>query len=125
MRILHLVVIGALVLAAVYVYRIKLDSTVQAERLAKLRAEIRRERDTVASLRAEWAKLDNPSRLQILAKRHLPLKSAAANQLGNVETLPLRPPSLVPQNDDDLIAQMLDNIEDEATGSLPTSETDR
>ena len=125
MRILHLVVIGALVLAAVYVYRIKLDSTVQAERLAKLRTEIRRERDTVASLRAEWAKLDNPGRLQILAKRHLPLKPAAANQVGGIETLPLRPPSVVLQEDDDLIALMLENIEDEAIGSLPNSETDR
>jgi len=33
-RVLNLVVIGALVLAAAYVYRIKFDATVQAERLA-------------------------------------------------------------------------------------------
>ena len=46
LRILNLVVIGALVLAAAYVYRIKFDSTVQAERLAKLRGEVRHERDT-------------------------------------------------------------------------------
>ena len=45
LRILNFVVIGALVLAAAYVYRIKFDSTVQAERLAKLRGEVRRERD--------------------------------------------------------------------------------
>ena len=36
-RILNLMVIGALVLAAAYVYRIKFESTVQAEHLAKLR----------------------------------------------------------------------------------------
>ena len=36
LRALNLVVIGALILAAAYVYRIKFDSTVQAERLAKI-----------------------------------------------------------------------------------------
>ncbi len=37
-------VIVALVSAAAYVYEIKFESTLQAERLAKLRGEIRRER---------------------------------------------------------------------------------
>ena len=46
----QLVVICALVLAAAYVYRIKFDSTVQAERLAKIRSEVRRERDHIAAL---------------------------------------------------------------------------
>ena len=62
MRLLNIMVIGALVLAAAFVYKIKFDSTLQAERVAKLRGEIRRERDAVALLRAEWAKLDTPGR---------------------------------------------------------------
>ena len=45
MRLLHLIVVAALVVAAVDVYKIKFESTLQAERVAKLRAEIRRERD--------------------------------------------------------------------------------
>ena len=45
MRLLHLLVIGALVFAAAYVYRIKMDSTVRTERVLKLHAEIREERD--------------------------------------------------------------------------------
>jgi hypothetical protein len=52
LRVLNLVVIAALIIAAAYVYRIKYDSTVQAERLAKIRGEVRRERDTIAALRA-------------------------------------------------------------------------
>ena len=55
MRILHLFVIVALVMAAAYVYDIKFEATMQAERLSKLRGEIRRERDAVAALRADWA----------------------------------------------------------------------
>ena len=38
MRILHLLVIGALVFAAAYVYRIKMDSTVRTERVLRLHA---------------------------------------------------------------------------------------
>ena len=52
MRILNICVIAALVAAASYVYKIKFESTRQAQRVAKLRLEIRRERDAVASLRA-------------------------------------------------------------------------
>ena len=59
-RILNFVVIGTLVLAAAWVYRIKFDATVQAEHLAKLRSEVRHERDEIASLRAEWGQLDDP-----------------------------------------------------------------
>ena len=62
MRFIHLIVVAALVAAAGDVYKIKFESTVQAERLAKLRVEIRRERDAIAALRAEWAQLDNPDR---------------------------------------------------------------
>ena len=76
LRLLHVVVLAALVLAAVDVYKIKYEATLQAERVAKLRAEVRREHEAVAALRAEWTQLDNPERLQLLARRHLPLKPA-------------------------------------------------
>ena len=64
MRLLNICVIVALVLAAADVYKIKFESTRQAQRVAKLRMEIRREHDAIAALRAEWAKLDNPGRIQ-------------------------------------------------------------
>ncbi len=50
-RMIHLIVVCLFVAAAVHVYKIKFDSTVQAERLAKLRLEIKRERDAIAALR--------------------------------------------------------------------------
>ena len=80
MRLIHLLVIGALVFAAAYVYRIKMDSTARTERVLKLRAEIREQREAIAVLRAEWAKLDAPLRLQGLVERHLPLKPLVAYQ---------------------------------------------
>ena len=58
MRLVNILVIAALILAASFVYKIKFDSTLQAERVAKLRGELRRERNAIAVLRAEWARLD-------------------------------------------------------------------
>ncbi len=81
LRLLNFFVIGALVLAAAYVYRIKFDSTVQAERLAKIRSEVRHERDDIAALRAEWGQLDNPERIETLAKRYLQLKPIAPDAI--------------------------------------------
>ena len=92
MRFVHLIVVAALVAAAVDVYKIKFESTVQAERVAKLAAEIRRERDAIAALRAEWAQLDNPARIQALAQRHLALKMLDPAQIEQLDRLPERPP---------------------------------
>ena len=99
LRILHIGVLAALVLAAGDVYKIKFDSTLQAERVAKLSAEIRRERDAVAALRAEWTALDSPERIQALARRHLPLKPIDISQLDKLDQLSDRPFDLVPPVD--------------------------
>ena len=127
MRIIHLLVIGALVFAAAYVYRIKMDSTVRTERVVQLRAQIREERDAIAVLHSEWAKLDAPLRLQGLVERHLPLKPLSATQYDSLKNLPERPPSLVPPGTTDPIGSMINTIEAAAdapsvTGSLPQAE---
>ena len=111
MRILHLVVIAALIFAAAYVYRIKMESTVRTERVLKLHAEIREQRDAIAVLHSEWAKLDAPLRLQGLADRHLPLKPINARQYDDLKNLPERPPSLVKPGDPDPIGSMISIID--------------
>jgi hypothetical protein len=119
-RIFNIVVIGVLVLAAAYVYRIKFDSTVQAEHLAKLRSEVRRERDRIAALRAEWGELDNPARIETLAKRFLQLKSIAPTQFDDLDRLPERPPDDARAANDDPIGGMIGNLDPpEATGTIP------
>ena len=99
MRFIHLMVIGALIVAAAVVYKIKFDSTLQAERVAKLRGQLRHEHDAVASLRAEWAKLQTPARIQGLAERHLKLQPMKTNQFDTFDNLPPRPPEVPPQED--------------------------
>src|ERR1700744_914919 len=93
MRIIHLLVIGILVFAAAYVYRIKMDSTARTEKVLRLHADIREQRDAIAALRAEWTRLDSPQRLQGLVERHLPLKPINANQYDQLKNLPERPPN--------------------------------
>jgi len=121
LRVLNLVVIGALIMAAAYVYRIKYDSTVQAERLAKIRGEVRRERDTIAALRAEWGELESPSRIEALAKRYLHLKPVAPTQFDKIDALPERPPQLVKPDGRDPIGEVIENLEEPPpamTGSI-------
>jgi cell division protein FtsL len=124
MRVLNICVIGALVLAAADVYTIKFDSTRQAQRVAKLRLEIRRERDAVAALRAEWAKLDNPARIQALTRRHLQLKPVEAQQMDPLDNLPERPPDLVAVDQVDPIATVIANpgiFDRAASGNVPAA----
>jgi hypothetical protein len=126
-RLIHLLVIGALVFAAAYVYQIKMDSTARTERVLRLRAEIREQREAIAALRSEWAKLDAPLRLQGLADRHLPLRPIVATQYDSLRNLPERPASLVKPGDPDPIGAMINAIataadKDSVTGSVPPPE---
>lgn len=117
MRLINILVIAVLILSASFVYKIKFDSTLQAERVAKIGNELRRERDVIARLRAEWARLDTPSRIQGLAERHLKLKAVAATQFDTFDALPERP--VPPPPAADPIATILAPSSPETTGSIP------
>jgi cell division protein FtsL len=127
MRLIHLMVIGALIFAAAYVYRIKMESTARVERVLQLRAEIREQREAIAVLRADWAKLDAPLRLQGLVERHLALKPLNATQYDSLKNLPERPPNFTRTGNPDPIGSMIDaidaaNQDEPVTGSVPQPE---
>jgi cell division protein FtsL len=123
MRIIHLLVIAVLVFAAAYVYRIKMESTVRTEKVLRLHADIREQRDAIASLRAEWAKLDSPGRLQALAERHLKLQPINGQQFDSMKNLPERPANFAKPGEPDPIGAMINTIDpDIVTGSLPAPE---
>jgi len=117
MRLLNILVICTLMLAAASVYKIKFDSTLQGARVAKLSSELRRERDAIAALKAEWAKLDTPERIQGLANRHLALQPIKPTQFDNFNRLPPRPPK-VPSGEDAIGAMLMPETPD-MTGSVP------
>jgi hypothetical protein len=128
LRVLNLVVIGVLVLAAAYVYRIKFDATVQAEQLARLRGELRHERDKIAALRAQWEQLDSPARIETLAKRYLTLRPMAPPQFDPLDRLPERPAEEFATRADP-IGGMIENLEPpsrvEVTGTVPAAHPTR
>jgi hypothetical protein len=129
LRILNFIVIGALVVAAAYVYRIKFESTVQAEHNAKLRDEVQHARDRVAALRAQWGALDDPARIEGLVKRFLKLKPVDPTQFADLDRLPDQPPAYMRPGSKDPIGGMIEHLEepealrdpDAVTGSVPPS----
>jgi hypothetical protein len=120
LRVLNFVVIGVLILAAAYVYRIKFDATVQAEHLAELRGEVRHERDDIAALRSEYGRLDDPARIEDLSKRYLQLKPVAPTQFDPLDNLPPRPsPQAITPDNKDPIGAAIENSQTPATtGSI-------
>ena len=123
MRIIHLLVIAVLVFAAAHVYHIKMESTDRVERVLRLHADIREQRDAIAVLRSEWAKLDAPLRLQGLADRHLALKPIMATQYDSLKNLPERPASFARPGDPDPIGAMIEAIDSvNVTGSVSKPE---
>ncbi len=91
-KILHLLAILGLLGSAGYAYSIKYEATYYAEKAAKVRGQIKRERDAIAVLRAEWQLLNRPDRLQEAADRHLDLQTTSPNQLARLSDLPMRAP---------------------------------
>jgi hypothetical protein len=82
---------------------------------------VRRERDTIAALRAEWGELESPSRIEALAKRYLHLKPVAPTQFDKLNGLPDQPPQLVRPDSHDPIGDVIENLEDPPpamTGSI-------
>jgi hypothetical protein len=119
MRFINLCVLVLLVVAAGYVYEIKFESTLRAVRVAKMRVDVQRERDAIAALRAEWAQLENPARIQGLVRRHLPLRPADAAQYDALDRLPDRAPVILKPAAADSIAGMIENPDvGRSTGSL-------
>lgn len=68
------------------VYRVK----AQERELASLKTEIAREGEAVRVLKAEWTYLNQPDRLQALARRHLALAPTGASQITVLASLPLK-----------------------------------
>jgi hypothetical protein len=125
MRLLNFCVVIVLVLATAYVYEIKFEATLRTTRVAEMRGEVRRERDAIASLRAEWARLENPTRLETLARRHLTIRPAELSQFDSLDRLPERPFDMAAPEDGDSIASNPGADTEMPTGSVPKAPAER
>lgn len=87
-RILNLLAVAALIGSAIYAYSIKYETIFHAERIVKLKHEIKEEQDQIAMLRAEWAHLTRPERIEALADKFLTLQPVSLRQIANADALP-------------------------------------
>ncbi|WP_454915046.1 cell division protein FtsL [Xanthobacter sediminis] len=114
-RVANILMVGALLLTAAVVYQLKYASTAEAEKLATLRSQIRKERDGIAVMRAEWARRTSPFYIQGLVERHLDLKRLEVDAISSLDDLPPKP-----ANGGDGIGGIIEALED---APLATSST--
>jgi cell division protein FtsL len=89
-RFLNLLAVLALIGSAIYAYTIKYETIFHAERIVKLKHEIKAEEDQIAMLRAEWSHLTRPERIQALADKFLDLQPVSLRQIVSADALPPR-----------------------------------
>jgi hypothetical protein len=93
-RIFNLVLLAVMIVGAAVTYDMKYRTETAAERIARLQAEIAREKQTIQTLKAEWSLLDQPSRLQALVDRHadyFQLQPFSSDQVVTIDQIPQKP----------------------------------
>ena len=99
LRTLDLALIGAMVAAAAFTYHVKHQAEQELEKIHRLRAQIRLEEDTIDLLKADWAVLVQPARLQKLVgfyKPQLQLDTLQPQQIATLNDIPTYPKPEVP-----------------------------
>ena len=93
-RLMHGLAIAALIGSAAYVYGVKYETIYASEQLVKTRHLIGKEKDAINLLRAEYAHLARPDRIQALAEVKLWLQPLALSQIATVGELPDAQPKI-------------------------------
>lgn len=106
-RVLNAVSVIALLAAAGTVYHVKYSSAFEAQEIAKLRTEIRQERDRIALLHAEWARRTAPDRIQALAEKHLDMQPLDVDHMDRLASLPSKS-----ESNDDVLGGMIEALVD-------------
>jgi hypothetical protein len=85
--------VAAIILTALMsygLYNMKYEVRRLEGRLGELKQTLASERQAVQVLRAEWAYLNRPDRLQKLSDRHLDLQPVQVGQMTDLHELPVR-----------------------------------
>jgi hypothetical protein len=111
-RIFNFVLLALMVVGAAVTYDMKHKAEMAADNVARLQAEIAKEKDAIALLRAEWAMLTQPGRLQTVVDKYadyFKLQPFAPKQLATVDDIPLKSaPVSVPADSKETLARLAD-----------------
>jgi hypothetical protein len=88
LRILNVLAIIVLVGSAVYAYSIKYATLYQAEKMAEMKRKLASETNSLATVRAEWAQVANPVRVEVLADQYLGGQVMQLSQIATLASLP-------------------------------------
>ena len=118
-RFMHAAAIAALIGSAAYVYGVKYRTIYASEQLVKTRHLIDKEKDAINLLRAEYAHLARPDRVQALADSKLGFEPLALSQIASVDELPEARPKI------DSIGRTLESLgfRDSATPKVAAADT--
>jgi cell division protein FtsL len=114
-RFMHAAAIAALIGSAAYVYGVKYRTIYASEQLVKTRHLIAREQDAINLLRAEYANLARPDRIQELADAKLGMQALALSQITTVNELPEAQPKV------DSIGRTLESLGLPADSATPAA----
>ena len=92
-RIFNFVLLLAMIIGAAVTYDMKHKAEMAADNVARLQADIAKEKDKLAILRAEWSMLTQPSRLQSVVEKyadHFQLQPFSPKQMASISEIPLR-----------------------------------
>ena len=90
LRYLNVLSVAALVGPAIFAYSIKYETMRYSAEIVQLQHSIESETDRIGMLRAEWAHVTRPGRLQALADRHLDMQAVGVDQVVKAADLPER-----------------------------------
>jgi cell division protein FtsL len=116
LRLMHAAAIAALIGSAAYVYGVKYRPIYASEQLVKTRHQINTEKDAINLLRAEYAHLANPNRIQQLADAKLGMQPLALWQIATVDELPEAQPKV------DSIGRTLESLGFNKDNETPAAE---
>ncbi len=123
------IMVGAMVTAATVTYQIKHHAEEKLEEVRRLEAEIRLEKDTIDLLKADWALLSQPNRLERLIavySNELKLEPTQPTQLARSTELPMPRAQLPPDDIAKAISQFAPTSEGEPdTDDIETGSVDR
>jgi len=93
-RYINALLVFLMVLSAAAVYDMKYEAEIAAENINKKQAEIVQAHEDISLLKAEWALLTRPARMNDLLERHrdiLNLTPMSSNHIGTLADIPAKP----------------------------------
>lgn len=115
LRIVNAILVCGLLGVAFWLYQLEYKARVAEDQIAAIKREMQGEYEAIRLLRAEWAHLTRPQRIQELAVKHLTLSSLKPEQVIAASELRTAIPEFdrfrKPDQDGDPIASLLEGLE--------------